>query len=228
MQQGFRELPFRWPAPPPGGGARKDAACAVPMVMLSNRSLAIVITSSWPQWFVAISPCPLDVEPYGPGDSEHAPGNACCIVCARTCECASLITRRSTEDLPRFFLHVLGKSTMAGGGPAQGQSSQIISSGGAALPLPAAGPWVSGRHESSRDLRTRTYSPSPRAPLAHRLAAELPGSNTGTALPPAVPASRFAFGAQRDQSAPPSRPRLISPCPHRFQLRSEGPHGYTP
>src|SRR2546429_6625514 len=69
-------------------------------------------------------------------------------------------------------------------------------------------------------LWTGAYPSPPRAQLAHRLAADLPGAHAGATLPAALSASRFTSRPRGHQSVPPSPPHFVPAGRRRFQLRA--------
>src|SRR6266581_1909899 len=69
-------------------------------------------------------------------------------------------------------------------------------------------------------LWTGAYPPPPRAQLAHRLAADLPGAHAGATLPTALSASRFTSRPRGHQSVPPAPPHFVPAGRRRFQLRA--------
>jgi hypothetical protein len=98
-------------APPGGDGESRDALCAVPTAMPTERSSAIAITSSLRQWSVGTLTLPVDVEPYGPGDSEYTAGQRLlCRVRVNLGSCFIDYVVVDGEFATAPFLHVAGKA----------------------------------------------------------------------------------------------------------------------
>ena len=135
---------------------------------------------------------PVDIEPYGPGDSEYAAGQR-------------LLRRLRVNLGARFIDYVVVDGEFA-------TAPFLHACGEVGWPVVAR----------LKDNLPALFQAAQRrfAQFAPGLAADLPGPHSGAALPPALLASGLAFGAHRHRFTPPSSTRSVRVCGHRFQLRS--------